>query len=130
MLTINATSIAKYGRKVGQKLWSDDEITAHMISPRKSSGASPRVSFDSTRKTVWEGNIEKIGTNLKQCMNNTEKLSSFVSEVVRKKYSNSPLQAYEEAKESFNRLGNEILSARKQNQVKQMAQRFEQNSVQ
>ena len=60
LLSINASSIAKYGRKVGQKLWSEDEIVTHMISPKKVSGVNPRKSFDSSRKDLWEGNKTQL----------------------------------------------------------------------
>ena len=40
----------------------------------------------------------------------------FVQECIRKKNSNNPIQAYEAAKESFNRRGNEIADDRRKAQ--------------
>ena len=55
LLLINASSVPKYGRKIGQKLWTDSEISSHMISPKKQPGAHCRPKFDERRKLIWEG---------------------------------------------------------------------------
>ena len=55
LLDYNSSSVAKYGRLIGQKLWSEEEICTHMIDPKSVNGA--RKKFDDRRKIIWEGNI-------------------------------------------------------------------------
>ena len=43
---------AKYGRKIGQQMWSDNAIASHMISSKKGSGPHCRQSFGDTRKDI------------------------------------------------------------------------------
>ncbi|XP_075255377.1 uncharacterized protein LOC142348097 [Convolutriloba macropyga] len=88
LLRINASTTAKYGRKTAFKMLTTQELVEHMISPKKNPGSHCRPAIDDARKHIWE-------------------------EAVKTKYKNNPLAAFEEAKDSVNRVGNEVLCARK-----------------
>ena len=54
LLSFSGNSVAKYGRKVGHQIWSDDEIIAQMVFPRKSSSSQCRPAFPDVGKQIWE----------------------------------------------------------------------------
>ena len=52
LLSFSGNSVAKYWRKVGHQIWSDDEIIAHMVSPRKTSSSHCRPAFPHVGKQI------------------------------------------------------------------------------
>ena len=54
LVEISASSVGKFGRKVGSKIWSDAEIMTHMVSPKKIRGSHCRPPFPESEKQIWE----------------------------------------------------------------------------
>ena len=117
LMKINASTVGKYARKVAFKIWSAQDLVSYMISPKKAAGSHCRQSIDSERKLIWEGWVSNFFTiqilaKLKAAFELIHSKSLFLDEI-KKKYKNNPLGAYEDAKESVNRIGSEIMLARK-----------------
>ena len=55
LLDFEEATVGKFARKIGSKLWGEEEIATHMISPKKQAGAHCRPKFDAYRKNIWEG---------------------------------------------------------------------------
>ena len=149
-LEINCQAAGKFGRIIGRKLFSAEEISKYMISPGKESG---RDSFPEDRKKIWEGliflrfslisdcnssfsNVEffDLKTRLREltqidiflkskndwrrctfrsdCFRCTVRIliilgPKYFSEAVKRKFPNRPINAYVEARVSFNNMANE-----------------------
>ena len=50
LLQVTASNVARYGRKIGCKNWSEQQIKEHMVSPRKSHGSHCRPAFPESGK--------------------------------------------------------------------------------
>ena len=117
MKTLNGKVVicCKYGRKIGCKIWSEQQIMEHMVSPRKSHGSHCRPVFPESGKKVWERELLPI---VKVCFFLTSLLMNQgiieCLETIKTNNANCPMEAYEEAKASINRLGPELILQRRQ----------------
>ena len=57
------------GRNASKKLWTVEEIKAHILSPKSKNkaGKEPRVNFSSVRKALFKGNTLLFLSVLEDC---------------------------------------------------------------
>ena len=60
LVEISASSVGKFGRKVGSKIWSDAEIMNHMVSTKKIRRSHCRHPFPESEKQI--GNVSFLKT--------------------------------------------------------------------
>ena len=63
LLSINESTLAKYGLKIDFKMWTTQELVEQMISTKNNLGSHCRPAIDDIRNVIWEGIASNILPN-------------------------------------------------------------------
>ena len=66
---VEGTTAQILGRKASKKLWTDEELKCHMLSPKVKSrkNVEARIDFTPTRKETFKGNMLVLMCLLHSC---------------------------------------------------------------